>query len=432
LTYVVEGQRSPNHITETSALTALAVGEAKRISGKDMIAAMVVGDDLAARLHLSVDRPQPGQALSAGTAPPPAARGSEEAFAATTIAGRIMGLASPQMRNALGIATLLGGGGGGGAMGVSVRPSTDMAPARTEVSATQTIRGLSPGWKGINDPRFVATMEMATQVDTEKNVGTKLSNGLTARRGINAAQLALAGWPGVNDPFFGENGGHFPGGVASIHHPEWFTRELGREYIVEVCFKPYPGGRPTGAPTTAALALARKHQINTDDIAEVILHLSPQATAQHYATPYAIGAYPTMNALWSYYFVVASALYRRSATAENFTEDNIRDPRLQALIKKVKLGYLDKPRGVELEVVMRDGRRFSECYETALGDPENPMSRDDLVAKFMEQLEFSRLVTSDKAEELVELVENLESVADVSAIAKLAASDHGSPKGSAL
>jgi 2-methylcitrate dehydratase PrpD len=83
LTYVLDGKRSPNHITETSALTALAVGESKAINGKELITAMVAGDDLAARLHLCIDRAQPGQSLPPGTPPPPQARGSEEAFAAT-------------------------------------------------------------------------------------------------------------------------------------------------------------------------------------------------------------------------------------------------------------------------------------------------------------------------------------------------------------
>lgn len=420
LTYVVEGQRSPNHITETSALTALAAGESKGISGKELITAMVVGDDLAGRIHLSVDRPQPGQALPPGTPPPPPARGSEEALAATAITGRILGLNKDQLRNAFSIAIMLGGGGGG-AFGAGA-PAPARPAGQPGVSASQTTRGLSPGWEGIKDPRFIAAMERASRTDTEKTVGTKLSNGLTARMGINAAQMAQAGWPGVKDPFFGENGGHFPTGLASVHHPDRFTKGLGKEYIVEACFKPHPGGNPTQAPQSAALAIAQKHNIDTDDIVEVILHLTPQATAQHYATPYVIGAYPTMNALWSYYFVVASALYRKSVTAENFTEKKIRDPKLQALIKKVKLGYLDnQPRGVEVEVIMKDGRRYSEYYETALGDPYNPLSREGLISKFMEQLEFSQMVDKKDAEKLVDLLEKLEGVDNIKTITKLAA-----------
>jgi len=41
-----------------------------------------------------------------------------------------------------------------------------------------------------------------------------------------------------------------------------------------------------------------------------------------------------MNALWSFYFAVGSTLYRKSSKDENFMEDKIRDPKLQALIKK--------------------------------------------------------------------------------------------------
>lgn len=416
LTYILYGQRSPNHITETTALTALALGESKGISGKELVTALVVGDDLAARLHIAVDRAQPGQTLPPGTPPPPATRGSEEAFAATAVTGRILGLNSTEMSNAFGIATMLRGGGGGGMVG----PEAGAPGRQARPGGSTPASGPSQGWQGVRDPAFISMMERARGMDTEKTVGTKLSNGITARMGINAAQLAKAGWPGVKDPFFGQNGGHYPG-LASIHHPERLTDSLGKKYFVEVCFKPYPGGRPTGAPTGAALAIAQKHDFNIDDIAEVILHLSPVATAQHYATPYEIGDYPTMNALWSYYFVVASALYRKSATSENFTEKKIRDPRLQALIRKVKLGYLDKTEGIELEVKMKDGRRFTEYYGTPLGDPSNPLSRDDLIAKFIEQVEFSQLVDKKDAEEAIRLLERLEEVKNIKTITKLAA-----------
>ena len=262
-------------------------------------------------------------------------------------------------------------------------------------------------------------MDAASKQDSEKTVSTKLSNGVSARNGINAVQLGKAGWPGVKDPFFGQNGGHFPG-LRSVHHPERITGDLGKKFVVEVCFKPYPGGRPTAAPTAAALAIAGKHNLNTDEVEEITLYLSPVATAAHYATPYVIGDYPSMNALWSYYFAVANALYRKSAAAENYIEAKIRDPKLQGLIGKVKLGYLDKPDGIELEVRMRDGRRFAEYVRTSLGDPAEPLPREGLIAKFMEQIEFSGLVQTKDAEKMVELVEGLEKVGDVSSITGLA------------
>ena len=405
-------RRFANHISETTIPTALAVGESKNINGRELITALVVGDDLAARLHIANDRTPPGQAPSPDLAPAPMTRGSTVTFGATAITGRLLGLNSTQMRNAFGLAMMMGGMGGGGMFASG--PAAPARPARQSV--TNVVQGANPGWLGVNDPFFKAQLARGGY---EETVSTKLSNGIEARNGINAAQLARARWPGVKDPFFGERGGYYPG-LASCNRPERITEGLGKKYIVEQVFKPWPGGRPTNAPTEAALAIVSKHYINTDDIDEVVLHLSDAAAAVHYSKPYIIGDYPTMNALWSFYFAVASTLYRKSSKNENFTDEKIRDPKLQALIKKVKLADLDKDEGIELEVKMKDGRTFSEYVRVALGEPYRPLSRDGLIEKFMEQVEFSQMVSQKDAKELIRLVEKLEEVDNIAKIVKLA------------
>jgi 2-methylcitrate dehydratase PrpD len=409
LTLIIDRQRFPNHTTETTVLTALAMGEGKGISGKELITATVVGDDLAARLHIATDRSQPGQVNSPGSAQPPMTRGTTDTFAAAAIAGRLMGLNAAHLRNAFGMSLIYMGGGGMVVQGS--RPGTG-APAKSNA-------GTAPApqkWQGFNDPVFQAQLAKGGY---EENTSVKLVQGLAAKRGINAAQLAQAGWVGPKDAFFGERGGYYPG-TASCNRIDRVTADLGKRYHVEQVFKPYPGGKPTHAPTDAAIALATKNNINIDDIEEVLLHLSPPATAMHYAKSYIVGDYPTMNALWSYYFSVASALMRRSSKNQNFTREYILDPRLQALIKKVKLADLDKPVGVEVEVKMKDGHRFSEYMSVASGEPAKPMTRDDLIAKFMEQVEFSQAVSQDNADKLVELLEKLEEVDNIKKIVQLA------------
>lgn len=387
------GKRFVSHTSETTVLTAVALGESTGINGKELITALVAGDDLVARLLIATDRAQPGQA------PTPAqrgavGRGSPITFGATAIAGRLLGLNSFQMRNAFGIAI------------------TMMPRGGTKWSANDA-RG---GWLGVKDPWFAAQAASGR----DENSLTKLGQGLMARSGINAAQLAKAGWIGLEDAFFGEHGGYYSG-LASCNHPDRVTVDLGKKYYVEQAFKPYPGGRPTGAPADAALLLVRKHDIKVDEIEEVILHLSPPAAHVHYSKPFRIGGYPTGDALFSHYFIVASALVRKSAKNENFTEKFIRDPKVQTLISKIKLAHLDKPEGIELEVKMKDGRKFSEYVRTALGEPSNPLSRDGLIAKFMEQVEFSQMVDKKDAEKLVGLLERLEEVDNVRKIVKLAA-----------
>jgi 2-methylcitrate dehydratase PrpD len=426
LTLIIEGDGKPgtiyidgkpirrfaNHISETTIPTALALGESKGISGKELIAALVAGEDLAARLHIANDRTPPGQAPSPDLAPAPMTRGSSTTFGVAAITGRILGLNSTQMRNAFGLTMMMGGMGGGGMF--TAGPAVQTRQARQ--SSPGAANAANPGWLGVKDPFFIAQLARGGY---EETASVKLSNGIEARNGINAAQLARAGWPGLKDPLFGERGGYYPS-LASCNRPERVTDGLGKKYIVEQVFKPWPGGRPTNAPTQAALAIVGKHDINTDDIEEIILHLSPAAAAVHYSKPYILGNYPAMNALWSFYYAVAGTLYFKSSKDENFTEKKIRDPKLQALIKKVKLADLDKTEGIELEVKMKDGRSFSDYVAQALGEPYRPLSREGLIEKFMEQVEFSQLVNKEDAEKIIELVEKLEEVDNIQKILELA------------
>jgi len=367
LTLIIDGRRFPTHTSETTVMTALALGESRGVSGRELISALVVGDDLAARIWTASDRPQPGQGPGRGPGFEP--WGTITTLAAAAIAGRLLGLDGPQLRNAFGIALNMIAGAGSGL------------------------------WDG-------ATM-------------FKLSQGTSARSGVNAAQLARAGWTGLEDPLFGAHGSYYSS-FAGCEHPERIIEGLGKVYHAEIVFKPYPGGRPTHAPIDAALALARKHEFDADDIEEAVLRTSPPATAAHYAKPYKVGDYPTGDALFSYRYSVASALVRKHARNEDYDEEHIRDPKVQALIARTRLEGLDRPEGVELEVRLKDGRLLREYVPVALGEPSNPLSREGLAAKFMTQVEYSQTVSTSDAEKLLKLLARLEEVDDAGRLVELA------------
>lgn len=426
LTLVIEGDGKPgtiyvdgkpirrfaNHISETTIPVALALGESKGISGKELITSIIVGDDLAARLHIANDRTPPGQAPSPDTPPAPPSRGSSTTFGATAISGRLLGLNEKQLRDALGLTMLVGGGGGAGGMGMMM-PRAAAAPApKKEKTAGDATQAANPGWLGVNDPYF---KEQMARGGFEENVGTKMSNGIEARNGINAAQLAFAGWPGGKEPLFGERGGFYPS-LESCNRPERITDNLGSKFIVEQVHKPWPGGRPTSAPTEAALLIVERHHPNIDDIDEIILHLTKAAAAIHYSKPYIMGEYPSMNALWSFYYAVAGSLYFGHSDNRNFIAENIKEPKLQELIKKVTLDDLDKSEGIELEVRMKNGDVYKEYVARALGEPYRPLPQEKLVEKFMKQVEFSRLVDSEDAGKMVQMLEDLENVDNINEI----------------
>ena len=109
------------HASETTILSGLALGETLGISGKELITALVVGDDLAARLTSASGGGTPGRIPMRVNSIPETDFGSgfEPWGTVTTmgtaaIAGRLLGLNDSQMKNAFGIAVNLISGGSSG------------------------------------------------------------------------------------------------------------------------------------------------------------------------------------------------------------------------------------------------------------------------------------------------------------------------------
>jgi 2-methylcitrate dehydratase PrpD len=329
-----------------------------------------VGDDLTARLHLANDHPLPGEYRPEERSAPirlPQNKIQTPIFGVAAMAGRIFGLTPLQLKNTLGLVGNSEGFGGGIADGA---------------------------------PTF------------------KIGQGTMARGGIISALMARKGWTGAIDPFFDPGAGLFSN---RLDHPEMLTKDLGGKFYVEEVFKLYPGGWPTQAPAAAAIEISNKYHLKTDEIEEVILRTSPGiSTATHYARPYKVGVYPTGDALFSYKYAVANGLVRGTARNKDYTEEAVRDPEVQTLIKKVKLALaeLSASEGVELEVKMKDGSRFNQRVARAHGEPSSPLSQNTLISKFMEQVNFTQIISQKRAEKLIELIQNLEDVDDVSKILK--------------
>jgi 2-methylcitrate dehydratase PrpD len=365
-----DGERHASHNSETTVLTAVTVGASQGIGGKELIASLVAGDDLVARVQIGSGGGHPGR-MPGGSLKRVAGFdewGTKTTFGATAIAGRLLGLTEFQMKNAFGIAINMMAGAGGGL------------------------------WEGANT--------------------FKLSQGTAARSGINAAQLAKGGWIGISDPLTS----YYTTFTGGITQPDMITKDLGKKYYVEQVFKPWPGGRPTNAATQLAITMAKKYDIKPDDVEEAIYRTSPGiATAAHYTKAYKVGNYPTGDALFSFVYAVANGLSTRASWGENFTEEGIHNPQTQALIKRVTLANLDKPEGVELEVRMKDGQKYSEYLRMAVGDPSNPLSWEGLIEKFMNQVDFSKKVTRNNAEKIIEMVKKLEKIDNIQKIIDLAA-----------
>jgi 2-methylcitrate dehydratase PrpD len=293
-------------------------------------------------------------------------RGPATTLGTAAITGRILGLNLLQMRNAFGIALDQGSGGTGGL------------------------------WDG--SPTF------------------KTGYGKAAMNGIVAAQLAQNGWTAAEDPLFGEYGSYFGNSLKSADN---LMAGLGKKYYVELVFKPYPGCRLTHAGIEAALALVGKQDFRVEEIAEITLVLPPSAINNHCWKPFQIRSYPTGDALFSYRYSIATVLMRKRVTNENFTEKFIRDTDILRLIDKIRLEDSPQVEGADLNIKLKNGNLISEYVKTPRGDISTALSRDELNAKFMTQVDFSKVINRTNAEKLLDMLDGLEEVDDISKITDL-------------
>jgi len=358
---LVEGINTPGHVSGTTVPTAVTLGEATDIDGKGLITALLVGDDVAARLLAAS-----GFGFTLGWD----GTGTVNAFGATAIAGRLLGLNKLKMRHAFGIVL-------------------------NQIGSTFQII-----WDG--------------------TVAFKLPQGLSARNGIFSAQLAKAGWTGPEDALFSQFG-YYQMFTEGCQKPEYLTDKLGKVYYSDRTFKPYPACRITHAVIDGSLALVHKHTIDADDIKEVNLYVSAEGLNHICGHPFKIGPFPHGNAAFSYQYTVATALVKKSVKPEHFTEPAIRDPYIGEFVRKIKMLELTGTDlyGARVTVIMKDGSELTESVKIASGDPQNPISKDDILTKFWTNVEFNGRISREKAQTFLDMVEHLEELDSVSRLIPL-------------
>ena len=173
---VVDGKSTPAHLSGTTIPTAITVAAHKKVSGKDLMTALIVGDDLASRIIAASNLNIDSGFDSTGTV---------NAFGAAAIAGRLMGLNEQQMLNAFG-------------------------------------------------NQFAGTFQNI--FDAAHTF--KLPQGLAAQAGIFSVALAKKGFTGVRDPLFSKYG--YFALYCKSYQLDTLTKDLGKHFYMDNTCKPYP------------------------------------------------------------------------------------------------------------------------------------------------------------------------------------------------
>ena len=134
-----------------------------------------------------------------------------------------------------------------------------------------------------------------------------------------------------------------------------------------------------------------------------------------------------VDAQFSIPYTVAATILSAGLSLEDFTEAKLRSDELLELATRVKPilnpeldhGPMDvKPQVVE--IVTRDGKVFSERVEYPKGNPNNPVTSDELVASFRSMASYAaKPLSAGKIDDAVTLALRLEEVPDVSVLTRL-------------
>jgi 2-methylcitrate dehydratase PrpD len=202
--------------------------------------------------------------------------------------------------------------------------------------------------------------------------------GMPARSGVTSALLVQAGWTGVPDALSGRD--NFLLANAPTADAKLLVDDLGKRYeVVRTSIKKWTVGTPIQAPLDALETLSKREPIDPEQVQQVLVRSAPGSVVDN-SDP------PDINIQHA----IALFLIDKTATFRSIHDKaRLRDPAILRLRAKVRLVAPAGPDAVGragarlplVEITLADGRRVSQDAGPVLGTAENPMTRDQLVAK---------------------------------------------------
>jgi len=256
-----------------------------------------------------------------------------------------------------------------------------------------------------------------------RNIGTDVKpfhSGNAAKNGVVAAMLAVKNFTADESIFEGHHS--FPRVfLGNEYDLASLSRQLGAPFSIVSQgigrIKPYPTGGPSHKSVTAILELIQKHRIHAEEVAEVECQFSPYLVQHfgHYSRPETAS-----QARFSMHYAMAAVLINGALTLKEFTDEKVTTPEVQDLMSKVKLVELDSevkegqthsdPRQV-VTVKLQNGNAYSHHVPFAKGEPQNPMSLEEIIDKFRDCA--GTVLSPLDIERTVDLVLKLESLPDI-------------------
>lgn len=344
-------KRALIHIGSVVVPAALAAACARSVSAQAFIAALVAGYEVTARVGMAVMPTHYRFWHSTAT---------NGTFGAAATVARAWGMNQAQIRHALGYA------------------GTQAAGLNTFFESGDDSKSVHPGKAAMN--------------------------------GYLAALLAELGATAPPDIF------EHPKGYLAAYSLEpdahALTKGLGQDWeILQNGFKFYPSILASHSPIGATLEILSQGPINPDEVQSV--HVRTYNTVKtHFSSK---DVQKTMAARLSVPYCVAAALIDGEITQRQFSPARYEDPAIRSMLEKVDViadpalnPLYPEKFPARVIVNLKDGSSREATFMYPKGDPNNPLSKQELLTKFRDNL--NGVTSSERAELLIDLISNLEQI----------------------
>ncbi|MED4352821.1 MmgE/PrpD family protein [Schinkia azotoformans] len=212
----------------------------------------------------------------------------------------------------------------------------------------------------------------------------QLHPGKAAMNGVISGLLSAKGFTGARRILEGRRG--FFEAMSEQYDATKITNQLGEIFkIIENSFKIHASCRHTHSTMDIVIDLAKEHDLQVDDVESISVGTYQVALdITNNADPNTVYA-----SKFSLQFCTALALVKRQGGLLDFTEESLNDPIIRGLMEKVQVGveasihdaYPEKW-GSLVKIKLTNGEVIEKQSEYPKGDPENPPTKDEMIAKF--------------------------------------------------
>ena len=343
------------HIGTPLFSVLLALSEGKHLSGKDFLSAAVVGYDVTGKIGRAH-----GGAVHARGFHPTATTGI---FGCTAAGARLLGYTKDQTMNALGL--------------------------------------------------NVSQAAGSTQFLENGSWNKRFHTGLTAHNAILSLVMARNEYLGASSPLEGSHG-YFELYANGSRGADKALEQLGRDFeVMNTAVKPYPCCRYSHATIDAVTDMIASESISIKDISTIDITMG--------STGYGLVAYPPemkrnptniVEGQFSVYFAAAAAADSGSYSWSDY-EKLSNDEIIRVMQGTTVLLNESWGAGMEseIEISLSDGKKLKRKVEYPKGEPENPMSWEEMSQKFTEWGNLA--IGKQKTKSIESRISNLEQLENI-------------------